>query len=122
MGHPLEQEEDLRATFEFLTQNVSKLGYVELNVSIPWPGTVLWQEGKKLGLVDDFMDFSVLKEAAFFPQYNTDEFPYLNRNIKPKRFMEIMDEFKTLYNVIHQRPVFYQASQEMNPNGEAKHL
>ncbi|MBI2335516.1 MAG: radical SAM protein [Deltaproteobacteria bacterium] len=122
MGHPLEQEEDLRATHEFLTHNLAKLSQVELNVSIPWPGTALWQEGKKLGLVHDFMDFSILKEAAFFPNYNTEEFPYLNRNINPKRFMEIMGEFKTLYNVIYQRPGSNQVFTEMNPTGEAKYL
>jgi radical SAM superfamily enzyme YgiQ (UPF0313 family) len=97
LGHPLETEDDLWATYEFIEKNVEKLFEIEFNVAIPWPGTELWRIAKTRGLVQDDMDFSSLKECAYFPNYCTERYPYLNDRIPPERFDTILHEFKKLF-------------------------
>ncbi len=96
-GHPLETEDDLWASYEFIEKNLSKLLEVEFNVAIPWPGTELWQDAVQSGQVSETMDFRILKECAFFPNYSTDLHPYLNQRIPPERFDLIMADFKKLF-------------------------
>lgn len=97
LGHPTETEDDLWATLEFLEKNFSKLYEVEMNVAIPWPGTDLWDQAKRKGIVHENMDFNSLKECASLPNYSTEEYPYLNEKIPAERFDDILDEFKRLY-------------------------
>jgi Fe-S oxidoreductase len=103
LGHPLETEDDLWSTYEFIEKNFDKLFDVELNVAIPWPGTELWQQAQSRGLVDPQMDFSPLKEAGFFPNYCTDLYPYLNEKIAPERFDVILADFKKLFWAFYHR-------------------
>lgn len=97
LGHPGETEADLRDTFKFIEKNKTKFFELELNVAIPWPGTLLWEQAKSKGLVHDFMNFDLIKEAAYFPNYSVDEYPYLNESLAPMRFMEILHEFRDLW-------------------------
>src|SRR5262249_31844066 len=97
LGHPYETEDDLWATYEFLEKNMDKLFEIEFNVAIPWPGTELWEIAKRRGLVSEKMNFTALKECAYFPNYSTEGFPYLNERIPPQRFDEILNEFKGLF-------------------------
>ncbi|HKY64142.1 MAG TPA: radical SAM protein [bacterium] len=97
LGHPNESEEDLWSTYAFVERNLDKLLEIEFNVAIPWPGTDLWKTAAQRGLVDEKMDFSVLKECAHFPNYSTDLYPYLNTVISPERFDLILVEFKKLH-------------------------
>ncbi len=122
LGHPLETEADLRSTYDFISSNVSKLLQVEFNVAIPWPGTDLWYQAKKLGIVRDTMDFSPLVESAHFPNYSTQGHPFLNRNMTETQFMEIISDFKQLFNIIQNRPESIRASQEMHLDGEIAKL
>ena len=103
LGHPLENEGDLWATYEFIDRNQDKLLEIELNVAIPWPGTEFWHQAKARGLVHDKMDFNILKESAFFPAYRMGYGPYLNEQIPAERFEEIIDHFKGLFFKMHQK-------------------
>jgi len=97
LGHPLEQEADIWATYEFIEKNFDKIHDIEFNVAIPWPGTDLWQRALANGKVSPDMNFSSLKEVGFFPNYCTDYYPYLNLDIPPDRFDEMMGKFKRLF-------------------------
>ncbi len=97
LGHPLETEDDLWATYEFIEKNLDKVFEVEMNVAVPWPGTELWATALQRGIVREAMDFNILKECAVLPNYSTEDYPYLNEKIPPSRFEEILDHFKKLY-------------------------
>jgi radical SAM superfamily enzyme YgiQ (UPF0313 family) len=97
MGHPGETEEDLLATYRFIEKNLSKLCEIEFNVAIPWPGTGLWNYSKNKGLVSEDMSFANLRECGYFANYSTDIHPYLNDQIAPERFDQIMVDFKKLF-------------------------
>ncbi len=122
MGHPIETEDDLWATYEFIEKNIDKLFEVEFNVATPWPGTELWQIAKKRGIVKDEMDFTPLKECAYFPNYCTDLYPYLNERISPERFDVIMSEFKKLFWKTIRTMKESGASRETNPKSEIAEL
>jgi magnesium-protoporphyrin IX monomethyl ester (oxidative) cyclase len=97
LGHPLETEQDLWDTYRFIDRNFDKLFEVEFNVGIPWPGTDLWRGAKSKGWVHEDMDFTPLKEAAFFPNYCTENYPYLNEKIASEDFDAMMGHFKKLF-------------------------
>ncbi len=97
MGHPLETEQDLMATYEFIEKNSNKLLGVEFNTAIPWPGTDLWDYAKERGWVHDAMDFSTIRECIHFPNYSTKKYPYLNEKIAPERYESILEGFRELF-------------------------
>jgi len=122
LGHPLETEDDLWATYEFVERNLDKLHDVEFNVATPWPGTELWQGALKRGRVHPEMDFNVLRETGFFPNYITDEFPYLNQRIAPERFDQILAEFKKLFWKISNKNIALFACRPVFEEGEGAQL
>lgn len=97
LGHPLETEEDLWATYGFLEKNFEKIYDVEMNTAIPWPGSEFWELAKARGIVHETMDFNILKEYTQLANYSTEEYPYLNEQISAERFDKIMVSFKKLY-------------------------
>lgn len=97
LGHPQETEEDLWATYEFVEENLSNLLEIEFNVALPWPGTDLWEFALGKGIVSPTMNFDRLRECAYFLNYSTELFPYLNQEIAPDRFEIILSDFKKLY-------------------------
>lgn len=103
LGHPRETEADLMATYNFLESNLDKLFDVEFNVALPWPGTDLWEQAKRRGMVDEQMDFSPIRECADFSQYSTDFYPYLNEIIPPERFDYLLARFKKLSRHLDQK-------------------
>lgn len=117
LGHPDETEEDLLETLAFVKKNEKNFNQVEFNVALPWPGTDIWNYAKSVGLVADDMDFSSIREAGHFPNYNTSDFPYLNKHMSPERFMTILDEFKEIYENIHSSASFFEAQEELGACG-----
>ncbi|MFO1463671.1 MAG: radical SAM protein [bacterium] len=97
LGHPLETEADLWATYEFLEKNFDKIYDVEMNTAIPWPGSEFWERAKARGIVNENMDFNILKEYVQLVNYSTEEYPYLNEKIPSERFDKILISFKKLY-------------------------
>lgn len=122
LGHPLETEDDLWATYEFIERNMDKLFEIEFNVAIPWPGTELWQIAKQRGMVADDMDFTGLKECAYFPNYCTDRYPYLNDRIPPERFDSILYEFKKLFWKMANGMAASGVDQDVNPSRDIAEL
>lgn len=115
LGHPKETEEDLAATYEFIERNMDRLLEIEFNVAIPWPGTDLWRDALKRGLVREDMDFNQLKECGYFPNYCTALFPYLNTEIPPERFDQILVDFKKLYRKMMNKINELNLRSEVNP-------
>lgn len=122
LGHPLETEDDLWSTYEFVAKNLDKLFEVEFNVAVPWPGTDLWKWAEQKGIVHEGMDFRVLKECAYFLNYSPERFPYLNEKIPSERFEEILDDFKGLFCQMIKNPEFSKLYEEVNPGQELAQL
>jgi len=118
LGHPQESESDLWSTYAFIERNMDKLLEIEFNVAIPWPGTALWKDALDRGIVSETMNFDVLKECAYFPNYSTDLYPYLNRHIAPERFEVILEEFKTLFSKMMKKIENLGVGHEVNPGKE----
>ncbi|MCC7345183.1 MAG: B12-binding domain-containing radical SAM protein [Deltaproteobacteria bacterium] len=118
LGHPRETEADLWATYEFIERNMGKLLEIEFNVAIPWPGTDLWNFALGRGLVKEGMNFEVLKECAYFPNYSTELYPYLNQEIAPEKFERILVEFKKLYRKMMNKIDGLGIKGEVNPGAE----
>lgn len=118
LGHPRETEADLWETYRFIEKNFDKLYEIEFNVAIPWPGTELWHHALKRGLVREDMCFDTLKECAYFPNFSTDTHPYLNENIDPQRFEEILVDFKKLFKKMLKKVNDSNLFQEVVPRGQ----
>lgn len=118
LGHPRETEADLWATYEFIERNMGKLLEIEFNVAIPWPGTDLWKFALGRGLVKEDMNFESLKECAYFPNYSTELYPYLNQEIPPEKFERILVEFKRLYRKMMNKIDGLGIKGEVNPGAE----
>ena len=115
LGHPEETEEDLWKTYRFLESNMDRLFEVEFNVAIPWPGTDLWNFAHQRGMVSSNMDFKELRECAYFLNYSPENHPYLNQNISPERFEEIMTDFKILFKKMVKKMRDSNVLLEVNP-------
>jgi len=118
MGHPRETEEDLWSSYEFIEKNMGKLLEIEFNVAIPWPGTDLWAYALEKGIVREDMDFNVLKECAYFPNYSTELYPYLNGAIPPEKFERILVEFKKLFRKMMSKIEGLDLKSQVNPRME----
>ncbi len=115
LGHPEETEDDLWQTYRFLESNMDRLFEVEFNVAIPWPGTDLWNFAQQRGMVSPQMDFTDLRECAYFLNYCTDNHPYLNQRIPRERFEEVMAEFKVLFKKMVKKMQDSNVLLEVNP-------
>ncbi len=56
IGVPGETGEDVKQTYHFIKN--SRLDFVTINIFTPLPGTPVWEQGKKRGIVSDEMDWS----------------------------------------------------------------
>ena len=47
IGSPFETKEDIEETFNFISK--LKLNSIQIAITTPFPGTKLWEDGKKIG-------------------------------------------------------------------------
>ncbi|MDP2726520.1 MAG: radical SAM protein, partial [Dehalococcoidia bacterium] len=62
IGSPIEEEEDLIKTYEFIKRNSSKLHAVDVYPLVPYPGTPVWDQALSQGLVSEDMDWDTLAQ------------------------------------------------------------
>jgi radical SAM superfamily enzyme YgiQ (UPF0313 family) len=85
LGFPGETLDDMHKTFEFIRRNESKMFVEGFYLAVPLPGTELWQEFAAKGLVDENMDWRRLNLCFQNPDFDWDEFLYLNEQTVPRR-------------------------------------
>ena len=90
LGFPGETRPDLQATFDFIARNRGKLSVSGLYLAVPLPGTELWKWAEDRGMVGETMDWSRLNLAFGNPDFDWDNFLYLNDEALPR------DEFVAL--------------------------
>ena len=93
VGVPGETEEDLRLTLDFIKRNEGKLLVRGFYLTVPFPGTPLWDGALAQGLVSTDMDWSLLNLDFKSPDFDWDGFLYLNEAALPReRFLSALRE------------------------------
>jgi len=84
IGAPDETEEEIRQTIDFIASH--KMSHAHLSVTIPLPGTELWEICKQKGLVSETTDW---KKLDFGNPRNPDLL-YIDESIPRKRFKYLL--------------------------------
>jgi len=122
IGAPEETEEDLMATFAFLSQNERKLSEVEINPLIPYPGTALWKKAIERGLVSTRMNWSMLKDYCFIPLFDKDRYIYLNEKMPYEKFINYVKGFTSLYRSVAKKELIAEYFSDMKLPARLKHI
>ena len=88
VGNPGESERDLRLTYDFILRNKGKAGVEGFYLATPLPGTPLWDDCLRRGLVSEDMDWSRLNLAFDNPDFDWRDFIYVNDAMPRQRFVE----------------------------------
>ena len=100
LGAPIETYEEMQCSLDFCIKNKDKLDRLSVGPVLPLPGTPLWFQAIKDGIVSESMDWS-----AFHLDLNNldlDKIPYLCKNVSKEKFMEIQNQFNQLAKEINQ--------------------
>lgn len=109
IGSPDETEDEIRETFRFIEK--LELDFVQITVATPFPGTAMWDDGKRLGVIagDEWRD----EYYAMFAFRELDgegvsvrEFlknKKLLTRIDRERFIALVEEARILQMSIHHR-------------------
>lgn len=90
IGSPLETEEDILTTYNFIRK--SSLSFFDVYLLTPLPGTPIWDYARERGLVDDNMDWGKLNI-----NYENNPSPVvLSETITPARLQELYKKFRRL--------------------------
>ncbi len=98
IGSPYETEVDIRETFDFI--NRLKLTSAQITIATPFPGTEMWEDGKKIGKVRDNQwsdEYYVL--FGFDADLNFRELlkgKSLLTQIEPEIFLSLLEEAKNI--------------------------
>ena len=100
VGTPGETEEDIKKTIKFIKE--LDLDQVGINVTTPLPGTELWEEGKKRGIIKNDEWDDNLWAMRDVTAANIDKKRLLT-DIPKKRFLELLNELNGLQDFTHRR-------------------
>jgi len=97
IGMPQHREEDLKAIYEFIKKNRSKIYSLQISPLKPFPGTILWDYAKKSGLINEkSKDDIMCDNFGLFSEFDAEKYIYLNKNIDFKVFKTYCDDLKIL--------------------------
>jgi len=102
VGIPGETRQDLEATLEFIRRNEGRLAVEGFYLFVPLPGTPVWEEALARGKVGLDMDWKRLDASFASPEFDWDNFVYLNDDRIPRA--EFADWVRTLSWVAPVRP------------------
>ncbi|MBF0553501.1 MAG: B12-binding domain-containing radical SAM protein [Nitrospirae bacterium] len=86
INNPDEEEDDLKATYEFI--KAAPLSGGTVNVAIPLPATPYWDYALSKGLVSNDMDFEKLNVKTDFMNLRSGDFIKLSENITSSQIIE----------------------------------
>ncbi len=84
LGFPGETLDDMQQTFDFMRRNEGKMFIEGFYLTVPLPGTELWQWAMSKGYVSEEMDWSSLNLSFQNPDFDWDGFLYLNDETVPR--------------------------------------
>ncbi len=88
VGNPGETEDDLRLTYDFILRNAGKAKVEGFYLLTPLPGTPVWDDCLRRGVVSEDMDWSRLNLAFDNPDFDWQDFVYVNDAMPRERFVE----------------------------------
>jgi len=88
VGNPNETEDDLRLTYDFILRNEGKAGVEGFYLATPLPGTPLWDDCLRRGLVSENMDWGRLNLSFDNPDFDWGDFVYVNDAMPRQRLIE----------------------------------
>jgi radical SAM superfamily enzyme YgiQ (UPF0313 family)/predicted SAM-dependent methyltransferase len=92
-GIPGEEESDIRASRDFLRKHKVRFSISGFYLMQPIPGTSLWNDCLRKGIVSPTMDFSRLRLDFIKKDFDFDKALYINADkIHPRKFRKIMKE------------------------------
>jgi len=104
IGTPMEKQQDLEATYNFIYNNFidGKLDMIAVYILTPFPGTRVWKMAKAKGLVDDYMDWSKLNLFTI-NDFDPQKFIYLNEMMPIEEFSHYVENFRKLLLIVNSR-------------------
>lgn len=98
IGSPGETIDDIKETYSFIKNSGLHGGYAA--VAIPYPGTQYWDYAKEKGLVNNDMNFGLMRTITDFkPLLKNEEFILLSQDVDRKEFinygLKIQKHFST---------------------------
>lgn len=94
-GLPGETVEDLQKTIDFLRKNKKYFEIIGFYLFNPIPGTVLWEELERKGVVSEEFEFERLQLDLLNPDFSWDDILYFNsENIPLNEFRTIVTEIR----------------------------
>ncbi|GAF77877.1 unnamed protein product, partial [marine sediment metagenome] len=94
-GIPGETRKDLKLTIDFLRRNKGKCQIRGFYLFNPMPGTALWEEMTRDGLVTEDLPFERLQLDLLKPNFSWDGLLYFNgKNVPLKRFRKIIERIR----------------------------
>lgn len=93
IGSPTETRSQLYQTRKFIEKNLDKLAFYEVFIFTPLPGTELWQECAKLGILEN-LSFGELVINMFSMDYHS--FRLFSQKLKKKDVYETKEYLKQL--------------------------
>jgi radical SAM superfamily enzyme YgiQ (UPF0313 family) len=85
INNPYETIEDLKLTYRFIKE--SQLDGGDVNIAIPFPGTQYWDYAVSEGLVNENMDFGLLRVKTDIKKLKEDDFIKLTKNLDKKEIL-----------------------------------
>ena len=89
IGSPGETKEEMIATLDFFKNH--DINIATLNITTPLPGTVIWEDAAKKGIVKENMDWSKFFNSLDKPEDQI----YINEIVPHDEFMKIFKEFRS---------------------------
>ncbi len=99
IGSPPETRADLQETLDFARHNRDAIDRCNVGPLQPLPGTPIWAEAKRKGLVADEMDFGYL--GVSYDNFDFDTFPFMAENMTREEFWDGWTEFNHLQKEIN---------------------
>lgn len=101
-GSPGEREEDIQKTVDFMKSN--RFSRVNTAVTVPLPGTKLWEIAKERGLVDEHNNDWSNFEVGYVGRHDV---IYIDECIPTDRFFKIMGDIRAYVDKINYVPKIY---------------
>jgi len=101
IGSPRETREEIEETYDFLARNRSKIDRLGVGLLMPLPGTPVWEEAARRGLVSEDMEWDRL--GIDFESGNISRCPIMSETIGRGEMAAIFKKFNDLEHIVNAR-------------------
>jgi anaerobic magnesium-protoporphyrin IX monomethyl ester cyclase len=121
IGWPGEQPEDVEASIRFIERNKHKFRSALTIPLYPYPGTRVWNDALRRGLVSTEMDFNRIQTSTV-DTFDIDSYIMLNPDMSREKFEKYLNTFFALHNEILPAKAARVDFHDGLPNAQAAHV